>query len=329
MSMLACLSNGGGNLALKQMHFGGESFVVNTKSSCQIKVGDGCRIRFWYDKWCGSTCLKDEFPPLFNLSVDKEGSLQQFLARKTNDTDWNFNFRRALYTWELPDVSRLLSLLASAPSLTTGCVDCLVWNPATAGSGPFSASSLYSFSTSLLGPDLTITKFIWCNPLPPKVLFFGWLAWKNRVKTAVFLHNLGILGSNTSPYCIFCKSTPESANHALLHCPFSWSIWSAVLSGWGIQWCIPYSVADLFNWWLSRKLRDFIAKIWRAIPFVVLWSLWKHRNDCVFSNAHPNSVDLWELIKIRLAHWLKASIKDFPFSVSDLVCNWRNIRSFI
>ena len=125
--------------------------------SCQIKVGDGCRIKFWYDKWCGATCLKDEFPSLFNLSVDKKGSLQQFVARKTSDTDWNFNFRRALYAWKLPDESRLLRLLASAPSLSTGCIDSLVWNSTTAGSGPFSASSLYSFSTSLLGPDLTIT----------------------------------------------------------------------------------------------------------------------------------------------------------------------------
>ncbi|CAL5348977.1 unnamed protein product [Camellia sinensis] len=205
-------------------------------------------------------------------------------------------------------------------------MDSLVWSSST--SGPFSAASLYSHSTSLLGPDLPITKFIWCNLLPPKVHFFGWLAWRNRVKIADFLHNHGILGSNVSTSCTFCNSAVESSSHALLHCPFSWSICSSVISDWGILWCIPYSVAELLNWWMSRKFRGFTSKVWRSIPLVVLWSLWKHRNECVFSNAHPNPVELWDLIKVRLAYWLKASIKDFPFSVSDFVCNWRNIRSF-
>ncbi|CAL5367336.1 unnamed protein product [Camellia sinensis] len=297
-----------------------QSFLDN----CQIKVGNGSRIRFWHDKWCGSTYLKDEFPSLFNLSADKNGSLQQYYARKTSTSVWNFPYRRILYSWEETSEARLNTMLSSAPSLCLNSTDSLVWS--ALGSCAFSVSSLYSLCTSLLGPPLVISKFIWSNTLPPKVSFFGWLAWKNRVKTAVFLLDIGILSTNVSPLCPLCKVAPESISHVLLHCHFSWVIWSSVLFEWGLCWCIPQSVDALFNWWMGTKLKHPLRKFWEAIPLVVLWSLWKLRNECVFRDAHPNSAELWELIKIRLALWLKASVKNFPFSVEDVALNWRLTR---
>ena len=35
-------------------------------------VGNGRRVRFWRDKWCGDSPLCVSFPSLFVLSVDKE-----------------------------------------------------------------------------------------------------------------------------------------------------------------------------------------------------------------------------------------------------------------
>lgn len=49
-------------------------------------------------------------------------------------------------------------------------------------------------------------------------------------------------------------------------------------------------------------------------------------NECVFFEAQPNSLDLCELIKTKTTLWLKASIKDFPYSVDDIAYNWRQIR---
>ncbi|KAL7201279.1 hypothetical protein ACSBR1_033060 [Camellia fascicularis] len=132
-----------------------------------------------------------------------------------------------------------------------------------ADSGIFTVSSLYSFSTSLLGPLLSLSKFIWNHILPPKALFFGWLAWKYKIKTSEFLHNLVILGNNLSTSCIFCNAAPEFAQHILLHCSFSWAIWSSVLQDWGLQWCIPLSVAGLFNWWLEANFKSFLRQFWR------------------------------------------------------------------
>ena len=35
-------------------------------------VGNGKRVRFWKDKWCGDDPLCTSFPSLFAISLDKE-----------------------------------------------------------------------------------------------------------------------------------------------------------------------------------------------------------------------------------------------------------------
>ncbi|CAL5404505.1 unnamed protein product [Camellia sinensis] len=294
--------------------------------NCQIQVGDGSRIKFWHDRWCGSSSLKSSFPLLFNLSTDKEGSLQQFMARKSSPNNWNFPIRRVLFSWELVEEANLLGLLSSALSLSIDRADHLIWASASTSPGVFSVSSLYSASNSILGPHSNICKHIWNGVVPPKVSFFTWLAWKNKVKTAVFMHRIGILDASASLICPFCRSDPESAVHILLHCPFSWLIWSSIINEWGFSWCIQGSVDDLLQWWMTVKLKNFDRLIWRAIPLIALWSLWNLRNECVFAEAQPSLSGLSENIKIRAVLWLKASIKDLPYSVDDLTFNWRQIR---
>ena len=43
---------------------------------CKIKVGNGCNTRFWKDRWCDAGILKDKFPRLFALKVNKDVSIK-------------------------------------------------------------------------------------------------------------------------------------------------------------------------------------------------------------------------------------------------------------
>lgn len=141
-------------------------------ANCLIKVGNENRIKFWTDRWCGGIFLKSDFPLLFNLSTDKEGSLHQFCARKTSSCVWNFPHRRELYDWELAEEASLIAALSSAPPLCNENADYLIWSNDAAGHNQFSVSGLYSYSTSLLGPNLRICKHVWSSLLNPKVSFF-------------------------------------------------------------------------------------------------------------------------------------------------------------
>lgn len=70
------------------------------KDNVEILIGNGDRVSFWSDPWMGSTNLLSQFPRLFQLVEDKELSLSLRIARKSNQTGWTFNFRRAFPVWK-------------------------------------------------------------------------------------------------------------------------------------------------------------------------------------------------------------------------------------
>jgi len=41
------------------------------KSSVRFEVGNGARVLFWHDKWCGDQPLKAHFPNLFRMASSK------------------------------------------------------------------------------------------------------------------------------------------------------------------------------------------------------------------------------------------------------------------
>lgn len=140
--------------------------------------------------------------------------------RKSGLEEWSFTFRRALFEWEVEEGLRLKALLLSAPTLKRDVPDCPRWNATC--SGWFSVSSTFSCVFSNASHHFKLPKLIWINYLPPKVQFFGWLAWKHRVKTTMFLKNIGALPGNVDSRCIFCKTDEESSEHALLFCSEIW-----------------------------------------------------------------------------------------------------------
>ncbi|CAL5340992.1 unnamed protein product [Camellia sinensis] len=287
-------------------------------------VGDGKRILFWKDRWCSNSCLKDEFPTLYRLVMEKDVTLRIMHDRKVAVGDWSLLFRRRLYDWEEREVSRLKELLISASNCSDNLVDKPVW--LAEGSGMFSVSSVYRSEVVSLGPILITSKLVWNHLAPPKIQFFSWLAWKNRVKTADFLQKIGVLQASSPALCAFCKTKAESICHVLLHCHFSWRVWSAILNWWEVQGALPGSVEAVLHWWEGVKLSKKEKLLWKVIPPAVFWSLWKLRNECIFQAAKPHLEDLCELVKIRVALWLNQSFKAFNFTVQDFLSNLRQIR---
>ena len=52
----------------KFIYIGWQSF----KSHFRFDPGEGSKVRFWDDVWCGDRPLKIEFPTLFNIASFKE-----------------------------------------------------------------------------------------------------------------------------------------------------------------------------------------------------------------------------------------------------------------
>ena len=155
-------------------------------------------------------------------------------------------------------MSRLLQHLSSHPLLKANVADCLTWNATS--SGGFSVSSVYQWFELGFGSNSLISTWLWKAPAPPRALFFGWLVWRGRIKSASYLHRIGILNANVDVCCVFCKEGEETINHVLLHCPYVWLIWSYFVYRWGIQWVSPGSVQSALQWWYGCKMRQIEKK---------------------------------------------------------------------
>ncbi|CAL5380958.1 unnamed protein product [Camellia sinensis] len=296
-------------------------FLDNVK----IEVGDGSSILFWSDKWIGHSSLENQFPRLFGLSTEPLGSLKWFVDEKNANGRWTLTFRRPLRAWEEEELLRLLQILGEGPDLRVNSEDSIRW--LSSPSGIFHVRSLFGWLQADEGQALELSKFIWYNIAPPKVKFLLWLVWRGRLKTADFLHRIGVLRGNSVSLCVFCKLVPETLHHILLLCPFAWKLWSSVIDWWGSNWVSPSSVIELLHWWVGFKFRKKELMIWNVIPFAVIWSLWRLRNECIFRGAQPNLENLIELVKVRVVFWAKDHHIGSMYSFHDFISNLSLIRS--
>ncbi|XP_028113000.1 uncharacterized protein LOC114311137 [Camellia sinensis] len=181
------------------------------------EVGNGCRIKFWHDKWGRDISFKDEFPRLFQLSNDKEGSIRDLVEIRGSSYNWPLTFKRHLFEWEKEELLRINGVLRGAPAFNLQVNDLALWSAAKPGQTL--VSIFYNHTNLALGPNAIFSRWVWINYLSPKVQFFGWLAWRNKVKTLVFLQQLGNLDRDSSTLCTFGKSQQESIEHVLIFCP--------------------------------------------------------------------------------------------------------------
>ena len=93
------------------------------------------------------------------------------------------------------------------------------------------------------------------------------------------------------------------------------------------KWVCPTSVKELLIGWRGASLRKIQSIIWEAIPATVFWKIWKLRNDCFFNNCMPRWEAQLELIKVKIAQWVKMNFRNDGYSIHDFVHNVDHITS--
>lgn len=71
-----------------------------------ISIGDGRSIAFWTDEWVDGKSLKNLFPRIFSIILQKEETLAEVFQRKEELFGWDFQFRRSLFIWESEELFR-------------------------------------------------------------------------------------------------------------------------------------------------------------------------------------------------------------------------------
>ena len=76
-----------------------------------FSLGDGKRVSFWKDIWCGEEALCLDFPMLYNLADHKDTMVADVWEGSREEGGWLPIFLRSLNDWEMEEVERYLQAL--------------------------------------------------------------------------------------------------------------------------------------------------------------------------------------------------------------------------
>jgi hypothetical protein len=254
----------------------------------EFSVGKGDRIKFWFNKWCGNSLLKDLFPILFICSTDRHTSVAIVLSRSDLDAScsWNISFVRDFNDWELPKVLSFFKFIHSFLS-SRETDDKLVWSHCK--SGQFDVWSYYGAlqaSTRSRFP----WKIIWGVKTPRRISFFLWTTARDKILTC---DNLIKRGHVLVAWCCMCKKGWETVDHLLIHCEVAAALWGFIFQRFGIQWVLPAKVIDLLFGWFNG-LGKHSSDIWNLVPHYLMCSLWQERNSRIFEEKEKSLLHLQE-----------------------------------
>jgi hypothetical protein len=106
--------------------------------------------------------------------------------------------------------------------------------------------------------------------------------------------------------CPLCDLEEETINHLLLSCVFSRQAWFFILQKMGLQALTPQPGELSFDdWWdqSSKRVEGQVRQGLNSIIVLVAWSLWNHRNCCVFDGQQPNLIGFLSSVKEECHMW--------------------------
>jgi hypothetical protein len=187
----------------------------------------------------------------------------------------------------------------------------------------FSASGQYSAKSAYDALFIGVIHFqpgkrIWQSWAPGKCKFFMWLAAHNKCWRTDRLAKRGLPPPDKCP---LCDKEEETINHLLLSCVFARQICHGILQGLCLQVLAPEMEDSSFEeWWhrVSSRVDGLVQEGLNSIIILVAWTLWNHRNRCVFYGLQPNLYALLSAIREEMRMWGSAGAKGVSFLLAQL-----------
>jgi hypothetical protein len=191
----------------------------NFKQHVKFDPGDGSKIRFWDNVWCGDRALKEAFLGLFIISGLKKASIADNVEHLNGTIQWNIQFSRLIHDWEVDELALFYRCLYACKIRRDG-IDKLWWLPSSRGM--FEVKSFYRALSPCGSPSFP-WKSIWRSQAPPRVVFFVWTEVWSKILT---LDNLGRRGMMVVTRCWLCETEGESVDHLLLYYVAASALWN-------------------------------------------------------------------------------------------------------
>lgn len=74
--------------------------------------------------------------------------------------------------------------------------------------------------------------------------------------------------------------------------------------------------------WRNKKGRKMVKKIWGMLPFAIWWTIWRERNNRLYSNKKRHVKQLIVVsVKCMLFYWALSTELFDGYPLSSLICN--------
>lgn len=273
-------------------------------------VGNGKSTLFWKDNWLEGTSIKQIAPAIFSM-IPKRRRNKRSVSEELTNGEWVQAIQSALsirgeVSIEVVMEFMVLWTLIEEVELTEDEPDVHLWR--LSSSGQYSAQTAYS---ALFEGAIRFHPYerIWKSWAPPKCKFFMWLVALDRCWTADRLAKRGLPHPAQCPLCEQCD---ETIQHLLVGCVLARQTWFCLFQMAGLGHLAPQPTEVSFDsWW--TKVDDAVGgdrkKGINSLIILVCWSIWRHRNDCVFNNVTPSLAAVFAMVKDESHFWSMAGAR--------------------
>jgi hypothetical protein len=227
-----------------------------------MAVGNGCRTSFWKNFWIGDGPLAVMFPILFDLTIDKDITVNKVLSSNFDA----LSFRRRM-TGNLQGLFDDLVALCSDYNLSSQ-EDKLIWRLGNKG---FTVNSLYKKNS--MDQIKVPYRFLWKSKLPQKIKVFLWLVIRNKILTKDNLRKRNWKGSDE---CCFFGGM-ESIDHLFFKCSVDRFVWRVVQIALNLDY-IPKNIDEVCDSWMKNP-KNKISNLLIFGCGAMFWAIWRTRND--------------------------------------------------
>ncbi|GJT11848.1 RNA-directed DNA polymerase, eukaryota, reverse transcriptase zinc-binding domain protein [Tanacetum coccineum] len=194
-------------------------------------------------------------------------------------------------TPELEELANLVSLLSQLH--LTILED--TWECSIDDSRCFTVKGMRSYIMSM-SPPASYVATRWNRIVPLKVNINTWRVMNGRMATRSNLDRRGV--DLDSVRCPLCDDGIETEDHIFVHCKVAKELWSDVLKWWRIPNVSFPFLQNLVHLADHTPLGEKFTKFFDVVVQTTIWSIWRYRNNVIFSAKKPSKDLIFNDIKM-------------------------------
>jgi hypothetical protein len=276
------------------------------KGGCKWSIGTGEKIDIWGQNWLKEG-LSISTPPIMQMSGDVS-KVKDIMM--TNSKSWDIDKISSMFD------NSIVRHIVNTPLLASVRTDKLVWK--LEQDGVYTVRSAYKYYVNSVENQDNAGiagnwQQIWRAKIPPSVKNLLWRIGRNVLPTRVRLNSRGI---QCSENCAICNDGVEDSIHVLFLCPHNmacWQqegLWNHINAGLNIS----NNIVDILLSILHNLNQEQQANF-----SVLLWSIWKRRNNKVWNNISETNTTVCERARHLITSWKQAQQIRSSANISQLI----------